>query len=79
MIEALACGTPVAAYPVPGPIDILTPETGGMSGDLETAIAQALTCDRAACAAYGRTFTWRASAQQFLDGIVPLSGLQIAA
>lgn len=79
MIEALACGTPVAAYPVPGPIDILTPATGGMPGDLETAIAQALTCDRAACAAYGRTFTWRASAQQFLDGIVPLSGLQIAA
>ncbi|CAN5392140.1 glycosyltransferase family 1 protein [soil metagenome] len=72
MIEALACGTPVAAYPVTGPVDIVTPETGGLSETLEDAIAQALTRDRDACAAYGRCFTWRVSASQFLAGLHPV-------
>lgn len=72
MIEALACGTPVAAYPVTGPVDILTPETGAMADDLDVAIAQALTRDRADCAAYGRSFTWEASAAQFLAALVPI-------
>ncbi|RYE02051.1 MAG: glycosyltransferase family 1 protein [Sphingomonadales bacterium] len=72
MIEALACGVPVAGYPVTGPIDIVTPETGALSEDLGTAIAEALTRDRAACAAYGRTFTWEASAAQFFAGLCPL-------
>jgi glycosyltransferase involved in cell wall biosynthesis len=69
MIEALACGTPVAAYPVTGPIDIVTPDTGALSDDLGDAIAQALTKDRAACAAYGQRFTWDRSAQEFLSGL----------
>lgn len=72
MIEALACGTPVAAYPVTGPVDILTPETGAMAEDLDAAIAAALTKDRAACADYGRSFTWEASARQFLAALVPI-------
>ncbi|NWN13395.1 glycosyltransferase family 1 protein, partial [Escherichia coli] len=38
MIEALACGVPVAGYPVTGPIDVLTPETGAMDVDLTKAI-----------------------------------------
>ena len=79
MIEALGCGTPVAAYPVPGPIDILTPDSGCMHQDLETAITGALTRDRDACAAYGRSFTWRASALQFLDGLAPLGSIRQAA
>lgn len=73
MIEALACGTPVAAYPVTGPVDVLTPETGAMADDLDTAIAAALTRDRAVCAAYGAGFTWRGSAAQFLSALAPLS------
>ncbi len=72
MIEALACGTPVAAYPVTGPIDIVTPETGALHADLDQAIAAALTRDRAACAAYGRGFTWEASARQFLTALAPI-------
>ncbi len=72
MIEALACGTPVAAYPVTGPVDILTDEIGAMADDLDVAIAQALTRDRDACAAYGRSFTWEASAAQFLAALVPI-------
>lgn len=71
MIEALACGTPVAAYPVTGPIDVLTRETGAMADDLDAAIAEALTRDRRTCAAYGRGFTWEASARQFLEALVP--------
>ncbi|MCR5871406.1 MULTISPECIES: glycosyltransferase family 4 protein [unclassified Sphingomonas] len=72
MIEALACGTPVAGYPVTGPVDILTPETGAMADDLDVAIGEALTRDRDACAAYGRSFTWEASAAQFLGALVPI-------
>jgi glycosyltransferase involved in cell wall biosynthesis len=72
MIEALACGVPVAAYPVTGPIDVLTPDTGAMDADLTAAIGEALTKDRAACAAYGRTFTWENSARQFLNALIPI-------
>lgn len=74
MIEALACGTPVAAYPVTGPVDVLTPETGAMRDDLDQAIAEALTRDRAACRAYGQGFTWAKSAYQFLHALVPVGG-----
>lgn len=79
MIEALACGTPVAAYPVSGPVDIITPETGAMDENLESAIAQALTRDRAACAAYGQGFTWDASARQFLSALVSSGAQALAA
>ncbi|GAA0329104.1 glycosyltransferase family 1 protein [Sphingomonas oligophenolica] len=72
MIEALACGVPVAAYPVTGPIDVLTDQVGAMHADLDVAIATALTRDRQICAAYGETFTWEASARQFLSALVPL-------
>jgi glycosyltransferase involved in cell wall biosynthesis len=79
MIEALACGVPVAGYPVTGPIDVLTPETGAMDADLTKAIGEALTRDRDACAAYGRSFTWEASARQFLNALYPMDGHQAAA
>ncbi|WP_235079837.1 glycosyltransferase family 4 protein [Sphingomonas sp. S2-65] len=79
MIEALACGVPVAAYPVTGPVDVLTPEVGAMSTDLSAAIGEALTKDRDACAAYGRTFTWDVSAGQFLRALYPMRGEQAAA
>ena len=72
MIEALACGTPVAAYPVPGPLDVLSPESGAMAERLEDAVAKALTLDRAACAAYGSRFTWEASAREFLAALEPV-------
>lgn len=71
MIEALACGTPVAAYPVTGPIDVLAPDSGAMDEDLAAAIGKALRCDRRAAAAYGATFGWRQSAEQFLSALVP--------
>ncbi len=80
MIEALACGTPVAAFPVPGPLDVLTADTGAMADDLPAAIARALTLDRTTCAAAGVRFTWPASARQFLDALEPFdTGLSRAA
>jgi glycosyltransferase involved in cell wall biosynthesis len=78
MIEALACGTPVAAYAVPGPVDVLRTGVGCMADDLEAAIAGALMCDRAACAGYGRSFSWEASASQFLDALAPVTAAAAA-
>lgn len=72
MIEALACGTPVAAYPVAGPLDIITPAVGAMSQDLTRAIDAARYCDRTACAAYGASYSWEAATRQFLAGLVAL-------
>jgi len=69
MIEALACGTPVAAFPVPGPCDIVTPEVGALGEQLDRAIGAALFCDRNACAAYGAQFSWAAATGQFLAGL----------
>jgi glycosyltransferase involved in cell wall biosynthesis len=71
MIEALACGTPVAAYPVTGPIDVLAPGSSAMDEDLGVAIAGALACGRDKAAAYGARFGWRTSAEQFLAALVP--------
>ena len=71
MIEALASGTPVAAYPVAGPLDVLSPAAGVMHADLEQAIAAALLLKRDDCLAHGRSFSWRASALQFLAALQP--------
>lgn len=72
MIEALACGTPVAAFPVPGPLDIVTDTVGALSNDLARAIDAARYCDRAACAAHGASFSWEAATRQFLAGLAAL-------
>ena len=69
VIEALACGTPVAAFPVAGPKDIVTDATGALSEDLDRAIAAALFCDRRDCARYGAGFSWEAATRQFLAGL----------
>jgi glycosyltransferase involved in cell wall biosynthesis len=75
MIEALACGTPVAAFPVPGPQDVLDVEAGAMHHDLDVAIADASGRDRSICAAYGQRFNWGESALQFLAALAPVGHL----
>ena len=74
MIEAMACGVPVAAYPVTGPIDIVTrPELGALDADLGTAITRALqTGQREACIAEAGTYTWENCTKQFLSNLVPI-------
>ena len=71
MIEALASGIPVAAYPVPGPLDVLTdPGSGVMHDHLAVAVREALALDRGACAAIGRRYSWAACTAQFAAGLV---------
>ncbi|MCP3735478.1 glycosyltransferase family 1 protein [Sphingomonas sp. RP10(2022)] len=79
MIEALACGTPVAALPAPGPVDVLDPGVGAIDANLDTAIAAALTRDRATCAAHAKRFTWEASAGQFLYSLAPIRTVEAQA
>jgi glycosyltransferase involved in cell wall biosynthesis len=74
MIEAMACGTPVAAYPVTGPVDVLTAEGGAMDADLGIAVSRALTLDRGKVAALGQGFSWDDSADQFLAALYPADG-----
>lgn len=73
ILEALACGTPVAAYPVTGPIDILNPKIGAMSEDLEQAINQALTLDRYDCYKFTEQYSWKKVAEHFLQIIKSVS------
>ena len=74
MIEALSCGTPVAAFPVTGPKDVLTPTTGALDDLLERSIARALGLRSEDCIAHASRFSWRASADQFLAALSPRSG-----
>lgn len=73
LIEALASGLPIAAYPVTGPIDIVTePQLGALDSDLNAAIARALkNADPTSCFYAGRAYTWDACTRQFLGNLVP--------
>jgi glycosyltransferase involved in cell wall biosynthesis len=74
VIEALASGLPVAAYPVTGPADIVTNEKfGALDRDLGKAVERGLaTGDPAACSAEGRKYTWEYCTRQFLSNLVPV-------
>lgn len=76
VIEALASGLPVAAYPVTGPLDIITNDRlGALDDDLGKAVARALeTADPKDCVAEGRLYTWENCTRQFLDNLVPIEG-----
>jgi glycosyltransferase involved in cell wall biosynthesis len=74
LLEALACGTPIAAYPVTGPIDVLADAAGPIGAvdpDLHRAALAALGADRTACRAHAERFSWRACAELFLSHLVP--------
>ncbi len=73
MLEAMACGTPVAAFPVTGPVDVVRPGvTGCLDDDLARAIDGALTLERAACRAQARENDWQRTAAFFLAQTVPI-------
>ncbi len=68
VIEALACGVPVAAYPVRGPADIIIAGVSGyLDKDLRSAALKALSLDPARCRAAALQYTWAACTQQFLS------------
>jgi glycosyltransferase involved in cell wall biosynthesis len=70
LLEALACGLPVAAYPAPGPLDVIgTSGAGILDCDLRSACLAALGISRDKARAHALTFTWAKSARQFLDNV----------
>jgi glycosyltransferase involved in cell wall biosynthesis len=72
LIEAMACGTPVAAYPVSGPIDVVTdPAAGVLDHDLAAAAMAALELDRNAVRRVGQTFSWTRATRQFEANLHP--------
>jgi len=73
LLEALASGLPVAAFPVTGPRDVIgTAPVGVLEEDLRVACLEALKIPRAACVAFAREHTWEASARAFVDHNVPI-------
>ena len=72
MLESLACGTPVAAFPVHGPIDVIGDSGAGvLDNDLRAACLNALEIDRGHARAYAEKFSWQESVQQFESYLTP--------
>jgi glycosyltransferase involved in cell wall biosynthesis len=73
LLEALASGTPVAAFPVTGPLDVIgTHPVGALDADLRAACLRALQVDRAACRRHAEGYAWAACARRFRDSLVPV-------
>jgi glycosyltransferase involved in cell wall biosynthesis len=73
-LEALACGVPVAAYPVTGPRDVIGDNpVGVLNEDLRIACLEALNVSRAACREYALTRSWETSAKQFMTHLRRIS------
>jgi glycosyltransferase involved in cell wall biosynthesis len=72
LLEAMACGLPVAAYPVTGPRDVIGESKAGvLHHDLRIACLEALKLDRADAVARAGLFTWRAATEQFVSHLHP--------
>jgi len=72
-LEALACGTPVAAFPVTGPIDVIADHpVGALDTDLRAACLHALTMSRETCRNFALERSWENSARQFIGNLSAL-------
>lgn len=76
ILEAMASGTPVAAYPAPGPIDLIPGSGAGAlapsaTEGLREACLEALKLDRRQVRAFAETFSWRACAEDFVRNLQP--------
>lgn len=77
MLEALACGTPVAAYPVAGPRDVIGDSGAGvLDEDLGRACLRALEVPRKRARRHAERFSWRAAAEQFFSHLKPFAGAE---
>ncbi|HLX24978.1 MAG TPA: glycosyltransferase family 1 protein [Usitatibacter sp.] len=77
LIEAMASGVPVAAFPVRGPIDVVKDPTAGvLDEDLGAAALAALRLDREKVAKYARQYSWEYCTRQFLSSLVPARAME---
>ncbi|MDM9628901.1 glycosyltransferase family 1 protein [Rhizobium sp. S152] len=77
ILEALASGVPVAAYPVTGPLDIIGEDSdvGALDDDLKTACLSALTASREKARELAMQYSWEAASQQFINNIRAANGV----
>jgi glycosyltransferase involved in cell wall biosynthesis len=72
-LEALACGTPVAAFPVTGPKDVIADHPiGAIDNDLRSACLRALGMSRETCRSFALERSWENSARQFIGNLSAL-------
>jgi 1,2-diacylglycerol 3-alpha-glucosyltransferase/glucuronosyltransferase len=72
-LEALACGTPVAAFPVTGPKDVIADyPIGALDNDLRSACLRALSMSREICRSFALGRSWENSARQFIGNLTAL-------
>jgi glycosyltransferase involved in cell wall biosynthesis len=78
LLEAMACGVPVAAYPVTGPIDVVASGvTGMLSEDLRQAALAALELDPEACRAHALQHSWAAATREFVSCLAVRPAVQV--
>jgi len=72
ILEAMACGVPVAAFPVPGPKDLIVDGgNGALDEDLREAIFRALAIPSEHCVEFAAGFSWQRSTTRFLEMLIP--------
>jgi glycosyltransferase involved in cell wall biosynthesis len=72
MLDALASGVPVAAYPVTGPLDVITSDkVGKLDEDLTKAMSEALELDPNDCRNFAMSYSWANCTEQFFNNLVP--------
>jgi len=70
LLEAIACGTPIAAYPQPGPREVIDIYNGKMSDDLDVAVECALKKNRTAVYESSKKWTWKVATENFLQNVL---------
>ncbi|MCH9698848.1 MAG: glycosyltransferase family 1 protein [Gammaproteobacteria bacterium] len=71
LLEALACGVPVATYPVPGPNDVIRDsKVGQLNTNLQTAALTCLTLNPHDCRQYALNYSWQQSAKAFINNLI---------
>ena len=79
LLEALASGLPVAAFPVTGPRDVIgAAPVGALHDDLRAACLAALSICRQGCLDFAARHSWEASARAFVDNIATIRGVDLA-